>query len=63
MSGIKAIRANRGINVPLDPEKKDSMTRVIQKGMLALVPESYELPEDSYIDLGKIDLTEKKKKK
>lgn len=61
---MKVIRADRGIYVPHDPEKPDNnQMRLLQKGLVALVPESYVLPEGSYKDLGKLDLNKLKKEK
>lgn len=58
---MKVIRANRGLYVPNNPEKPDNNSmRLVPTGLVALVPEDFNLPEGSYADLGKFK--EKKKK-
>lgn len=58
---VKVIRAERAIHVPIDPEKPDSLYRPVQKGLLALVPEGFNLPKESYIDLGRVEFKKKKR--
>lgn len=58
---VRLIRAERDIHVPLDPEMKGSSFRPVQKGLLALIPEGFNLPKDAYIDLGKVELKKKKR--
>lgn len=61
---MKIIRAERGVYVPHDPEKpNNNEMRLLQKGLVALVPSNYALPQDSYKDLGKVDLNKLKKEK
>ena len=61
---MKVIRADRGIYVPHDPEKPDhNQMRLLQKGLIALVPDNYVLPEGSYKDLGKLKLDKSNKDK
>lgn len=60
---MKIIRAERGIYVPHNPEKPDKNSmRLVQNGLLAIVPDEFELPEDSYIDMGKVHLHKKGEK-
>lgn len=60
---MKVIRAKRGIHVPHNPESPDrNSMRLVQTGLIAIVPEDYPLPKDSYQDLGKLKLENKKSK-
>lgn len=64
---MKIIRATRDIHVPHNPENPDTNSfKAVQRGLLALVPEDFNLPSDSFIDLGNVligdDKVSKKKK-
>lgn len=49
---MKLIRASRGIYVPHDPEKPDkNAMRLVQTGLIAIIPDNFVLPEDSYVEL------------
>lgn len=58
---VRVIRAERDIHVPLDPEMKGSAFRPVKKGILALIPEGFNLPKDAYTDLGKVEFKKKKR--
>lgn len=61
---MKVIRASRGIYVPHDPEKPDSNSmRLVQSGLLAIIPDDFHLPDDSYKELGELEIKKKDKKK
>ena len=61
---IKVIRAEKNIFVPNNPEKPDKNSmRLVSTGLVALVPDSYALPEGSYQDLGKIQAKKEKAQK
>lgn len=61
---MKVIRASRGIFVPINPEKPDiNSVRLLQTGLIALIPDDFSLPKDSYVDLGKFNTQAKKKEK
>lgn len=49
---MKLIRANKGIYVPADPESKADLNlqamRLVQTGLVALIPDNFNLPEDSH---------------
>lgn len=56
---MKLIRALRGIHVPSNPENPDKNTmRLVHAGLIAIIPDSFVLPEGSYQELQ--DLTIKK---
>jgi len=60
---MKIIRASRDVYVPVNPEQPDKNSmRLVHKNLLAIIPEEFELPEDSYIDLGKFNLKKTDKK-
>jgi hypothetical protein len=53
---MKLIRAKRGIHVPVNPEmSENAVMRPVAMGLVALIHDEFTLPEDSYIDLGKVD--------
>lgn len=60
---MRVIRAERGIYVPQNPESPDKLSvRLVETNIIALVPDDYHLPEDSYTDLGKLKIDKKKEK-
>lgn len=60
---MKIIRASRDIYVPVNPEDPDKNSlRPVHKNLIAIVPEDFLLPEDSYVDLGKFNLKKSEKK-
>lgn len=62
MADIRLIRAKRNIFVPHDPENPDKNSmRLVQTGLIALVPNNFELPKDYYLDLGKVQVKKDKK--
>lgn len=62
---MKVIRAKRQIFVPINPESPErSSMRLVQTGLVALVPSDYVLPADYYVDvctLGEEPKTRKKR--
>lgn len=61
---MKIIRAMRDLHVPHNPEKPEANSfRAVQKGLVALVPDNFNLPKNYYVDLGKVNLNKPKKKK
>lgn len=60
---MRIIRAKRGIFIPCDPEKPDkNMMRLVQTGLIAIVPDDYALPEDSYSEAYQLVQPKKKSK-
>lgn len=60
---MKVIRAERGVFVPHNPENPDNNSmRLVGKGLLALIPDNFQLPKGSYQDLGKLKLEDQKNK-
>lgn len=56
---LKVIRAIRGIHVPMCPDNPSSLSYMpVQRGMLAIVPMGFVLPEDSYIDITTLTIDE-----
>ena len=54
---MKVIRTKRPLYVPQNPEKPDhNSMRLVQTNLIALVPSDFQLPEDSYMDLGKVKI-------
>lgn len=50
---MKIIRATRDIHVPHNPENPlPNSFKAVQSGLIALVPDDFNLPEDAFIDLG-----------
>lgn len=65
---MRLIRAVRRVYVPCDPEKplENQLFRSVEAGLLALVHDDVDLPEDFIEELGKLDvksLTKNKKNK
>lgn len=59
---LKVIRAKRGMYVPCDPENPDNNAmRLVQSGLIAIVPEDFVLLEDTYTTVGKVELDINKK--
>ena len=58
---LKVIRTKEVLHLPIDPEKKDSRTMLVQKGLVALIPADYSLNEETYETIQKVSLTKKKK--
>lgn len=60
---MKVIRAKRGVYVPRNPENPDkNEMRLVQSGLIAIVPDSYILQEGTYQDLGELILKDDNKK-
>ena len=58
---MKVIRANRGIFIPQNPENPDmNSMRLVQTGLIAIVPDGFALPKDSFSDVGEFQYTSKK---
>lgn len=54
---MKVIRAKGPIFVPNDPEKPDNYAmRLVQTGLIALVPEDFHLDKEKYEDIGKVQI-------
>lgn len=58
---MKLIKAVRGVYIPHDPEKPvNSEMRLLSKGVIGIIPDDFQLPKDSYEDLGKLKLKKEK---
>lgn len=54
---MRVIRAERNIFVPQNPEQPDKNSmRLVSTGLVALIPECFELPKDAFKDLGKVKI-------
>lgn len=50
---MRIIRAVRDLHIPNDPENPNvNSFRAIQRGIVALVPDNFQLPDGTYQDLG-----------
>ena len=59
---MMVIRAKGNIYVPQNPEKPDTSTmRLVQAGLVALVPDDYKIPKEKYDLVGKVTVPKKKK--
>ena len=59
---MRVIKAERGIYIPADPSHPaNGAMRLVQTGIMALIPDDFELPKDAYIDLGKLDIRKDKR--
>lgn len=57
---MRIVRAERNIFVPLNPEKPiGSSVRLVESGLIALIPEDYHLPEESYTHVAKVKFESK----
>lgn len=60
---MKVIRANKPLFVPTNPEKPDTRSmRLVQTGLVALVPAKYKLPQGAYMDVADVPLAKKASK-
>lgn len=57
---MKIIRANRGLYIPVDPENKESVVRLVNPGLIALIPDDFQLPKGSYKELAKVNVKKDK---
>ena len=58
---MKVIRAKGHIYVPTNPEKPDTSTmRLVQTGLIALVPDDFQLPKDKFEEVGKVKVNKVK---
>lgn len=57
---LKLIRTKEGVPLPSNPEDSKSVVRMVQKGMIALVPSTYNLDESKYDLIQKVNTNKKK---
>lgn len=58
---MKVIRAKRGIHIPRNPENPDmNAMQLVQTGLLALIPDDFQLPEDAFAEVGKFTVRKNK---
>lgn len=57
---LKLIRTKEGVALPSNPEDSKSIVRMVQKGMIALVPSTYNLDESKYDLIQKVNTNKKK---
>ena len=59
---MRVIRAERNLFVPHNPEKPDKNSmRLVPTGLVALVPDEYEMPEGSFKEVGRVKVSKSKK--
>lgn len=60
---MRLIRAKRGLHVPVDPENPETSTmRPVFAGLVALVPDGFQMSKDAYVDLGKVKIPKEETK-